>query len=149
MERLIVSTIEEPRENIPMDREGGKYLGTRCEIWESGAQRLYPLSSHFLEFFREHGTSPLGDPEKYCNWLLEIREKGVRVDWTWEWHAVSTRCGYHNQDAEIAYVNYTVQDLDAKRISRQDFYKKLFHVDDDYNQDRRSLTPRDGETDEE
>ena len=57
MERLIVSTIEEPRENIPMDREGGKYLGTRCEIWESGAQRLYPLSSHFLEFFREHGGS--------------------------------------------------------------------------------------------
>ena len=74
------------------------------------------------------GTSPLGDPEKYCNWLLDIREKGVLVDWTWEWHAVSTRCGYHNQDAEIAYVNYTVQDLDDKRISRQDFYKKLFHV---------------------
>jgi len=74
------------------------------------------------------GTSPLGDPEKYCNWLLDIREKGVLVDWTWEWHAVSTRCGYHNQDAEIAYVDYTVQDLDDKRISRQDFYKKLFHV---------------------
>lgn len=59
--------------------------------------------------------------------LIDLHRTDIRVSWAWEWFALSVRCGHHDEDEELVYLERTVLDLDAKRITPEDFYMKTFH----------------------
>lgn len=59
MERLIVSTVEVPPEPMRIDdEEGAQYMEPLFLIWEFQNPRLYPTSTHYLDFWRVNGGSP-------------------------------------------------------------------------------------------
>ncbi|KAG5649586.1 hypothetical protein H0H81_002994 [Sphagnurus paluster] len=142
-ERLIFSSINEPREEIPMGEEGDEYMVPAFQIWESESRSLYPLSAHYIDFFCKNDISPGLDTKKYCMALIDLHRTDIGVSWPWEWYALSVRCGHHDEDEELVYLERTVLDLDAKRIMPEQFYMKIFYFDNDRSKDGRPLTPPD------